>query len=46
LIAFTPTTMGVYRGRVALAMAEGESASIALQGSGIAARVVLPLVRQ
>ncbi|MGQ9925745.1 MAG: S8 family serine peptidase [Chloroflexaceae bacterium] len=46
LIAFTPTTMELYSGRVALAMAEGESASIALQGRGIAARIFLPLVRR
>ncbi len=46
LIAFTPTTMGAHSGRVALAMAEGESGSIALQGSGIEAQVMLPLVRQ
>jgi hypothetical protein len=47
LIAFTPTTVGAHSGRVVLAMAkEGESASIALQGSGIAAQLMLPLVRQ
>lgn len=46
LIAFVPNTMGAHSGRAVVADAEGDVTNITLQGSGIDAQVMLPLVRQ
>ncbi len=46
VIAFTPSTVGPYSGRAVITVAEGTSRNIALQGSGVDAQVLLPLVRR
>ncbi|MCX7791683.1 MAG: S8 family serine peptidase [Chloroflexaceae bacterium] len=46
VIAFGPNTIGAHSGRAVVGVAEGEARNITLQGSGIEAQVVLPMVRQ